>query len=159
MDSSTPLFLPHLGALYTAAAPAAETLVRVVVGLALVPHALRFCFGLFPESGSRILSFGGLAAALAHSGYRPGRFWAMAITVTELVGGPFLALGLFTRPVALVILIFHLNALVEHWRFHGYFWNKLGLEYAMIWAAATLIFVVHGGGPYSLDAWLVGRQF
>ncbi len=69
-----------------------------------------------------------------------------------------LALGLFTRPVALVIFIFHVNALIEHWRFDGYFWNKLGLEYAMIWAAATLIFVVQGGGPYALDAWLVGAR-
>ncbi|HUZ74465.1 MAG TPA: DoxX family protein [Stellaceae bacterium] len=159
MDGSTPLFLPQMGAVYQAVTPVAETLVRVVVGLALVPHALRFCFGLFPDSGSRILSFDILTAALERSGYRPGRVWALAIAATELAGGPLLALGLFTRPVALVIFIFHLNAMIEHWRFDGYFWNKLGLEYAMIWAAATLIFVVQGGGPYSLDAWLVGRQF
>ncbi len=77
MDGSTPLFLPQMGTVYQAVTPVAETLVRVVVGLALVPHALRFSFGLFPNSGSRILSFDLLTAALERSGYRPGRLWAL----------------------------------------------------------------------------------
>jgi putative oxidoreductase len=159
MDIATPLFLPQLGPIYSALAPAALALVRAIVGLALVPHALRFCFGLFPQSGSRILSLALLTGALERSGYRPGRVWAIAIAVLELVGGPMLALGLFTRPVAFAIFIFLLNAVIEHARFDGYFWNKLGLEYAMIWAAAVLVFVVAGGGPYSLDSWLVGYEF
>jgi putative oxidoreductase len=159
VDHATPLILPQLGAFYQALAPAAETLIRIVVGLALVPHGLRFCFGWFPNSGSPILSLDLLEASLERSGYRPGRFWAYAITVTELAGGPMLALGLLTRPVALAIFIFQLNAVIEHARFHGYFWNRLGLEYSMIWAAATLFFVVHGGGPYALDSWLLGHEF
>ncbi len=158
MDA-TPLFLPPLGAVYDALGPAAETLIRVVVGLALVPHGLRFCLGLFPNTGSRILSLELLAAQLQRSGYRPAPFWARAIAVTELAGGPMLALGLFTRPVALAVFIFLITAVIEHARFDGYFWNKLGLEYPMIWSAAILFFVIHGGGPYSLDAWLVGHEF
>jgi len=38
----TPLIIPQLGDLYRAASPLAEALLRVVVGLALVPHGLRF---------------------------------------------------------------------------------------------------------------------
>jgi putative oxidoreductase len=159
MDTATPLFLPQLGPVYQALAPLAETLIRVVVGLALVPHGLRFSFGLFPNSGSRIMSLGGLATMLDAKGYRPGGFWARAIAVLELAGGPALALGLLTRPVALAAFIFLVMGVIEHMRFDGYFWNKLGLEYPMIWSAAMLFFVIHGGGPYSLDSWLLGHEF
>ena len=159
MDGSTPLFLPQMAPIYQAAAPAAEALIRVIVGLALIPHGLRFCFGLFPNTGSRALSIDILVVGLERSGYRPARFWAYAIAATQFIGGPMLALGLFTRPVALVILVFLVNAVIEHARFDGYFWNKLGLEYPMIWSAGVLFFVVNGGGAYSLDHWLVGRAF
>ena len=159
MDGTIPLFLPQMAPLYHAAAPVAEALIRVVVGLALVPHALRFCFGMFPNSGSRALSIAALEVGLARSGYRPTWLWARAILVVEFAGGPMLAAGLLTRPVAAVIFIFLINAMIEHWRFDGYFWNKLGLEYPMIWSAAVLFFVIHGGGLYSLDSWLVGHEF
>ena len=82
MDASTPLFLPQLAPIYQAVSPVAETLIRAIVGLALIPHALRFCFGLFPNSGSRALSIDILTAGLERSGYRPGRFWAFAIAAT-----------------------------------------------------------------------------
>jgi putative oxidoreductase len=157
--NGTPLFLPQLGAFYTAAAPYAETLVRAVVGLALVPHGLRFAFGLFPNSGSRAMSLGALRAGLNAHGYRPGWFWAVAIMTLELAGGPLLALGLFTRPLALASFLFLVMAAIDHWRFDGYFWNVCGLEYPMVWSACMLFFVIHGGGPFSLDSLLVGHEF
>ena len=159
VNGSTPLILPQLGPVYQALAPVAETLARIVVGLALVPHGLRFSFGLFPNTGSRILSLSGLAALLDAHGYRPGRVWAVAIAILELVGGPCLALGLFTRPVALAAFIFLVMGVVEHLRFDGYFWNKLGLEYPMVWAACMLLFIIHGGGPLSLDSLWVRYEF
>lgn len=159
MDPTPPLILPQLAAVYHTLGPIADALIRVVVGLALVPHGLRFSFGMFPNSGTRALSLGALATMLDAHGYRPGRFWALAIATLELVGGPLLALGLFTRPVALASFIFLVTGAIEHWRFDGYFWNKLGLEYPMVWAAGTLFFVIHGGGPLSLDSWLLGYEF
>ncbi len=159
MDGTTLLFLPQLGPLYAAAAPVAETLIRVVVAFALVPHGLRFAFGLFPNSGSRALSLAALRTMLNAHGYRPGWFWAAAIATLELLGGPLLGLGLFTRPLALAAFLFLVMAAFEHWRFDGYFWNTLGLEYPMVWSAGMLFFVVHGGGPYSLDSWLLGHEF
>jgi putative oxidoreductase len=158
-EGSAPLIVPQLGSVYQALGPWAETLTRIVVGLALVPHGLRFSLGMFPNSGSRILSMELLTTQLTRSGYRPARFWAHAIAVVELVGGPMLALGLFTRPVALVVFLFLVNAVIEHARFAGYFWNKLGLEYCMVWSVAVLFFVVNGGGIYSLDHRLLGREF
>jgi putative oxidoreductase len=132
-------------------APFADALLRVAVGLALVPHGLRNTFGFFPNTGVRALSVGELAKQLDESGYRPGTFWAPAISITQLFGGPLLALGLFTRPVAALVLAFLLVANIERWRVGKYFWNQLGLEYTLMWTIAAFAVLVHGGGRYSLD--------
>jgi putative oxidoreductase len=147
-----------LTGLYQALSPFAYALLRVVVGLALVPHGLRNTFGLFPNTGAVALSLKDLAAGLDRSGYRPGWFWAWAISITQLLGGPLLAIGLLTRPVALAVLLFLLVANVERWRVGKYFWNKLGLEYTLMWTIAAFYVLVRGGGLYSLDH-LIGLQF
>jgi putative oxidoreductase len=141
----------QLAELYQILLPATYTLLRVAVGLALVPHGLRNTFGFFPNTGVRALNLKDLAAQLDHGGYRPGRLWAPAISITQLFGGPLLALGLLTRPVAAAVLVFLLVANVERWRVGKYFWNQLGLEYTLMWSIATLYVLVNGGGLYSLD--------
>lgn len=148
----------QLSGLYQTLSPFAYALLRIAVGLALVPHGLRNTFGFFPNTGVRALNLKDLAAQLDRDGYRPGRFWALAISVTQLVGGPLLAAGLFTRPVALAVLLFLLVANVERWRVGGYFWNKLGLEYTLMWTIAAFYVLVHGGGFLSLDH-LIGWDF
>lgn len=149
---------PALASLLQTLAPLSYALLRAAVGLALVPHGLRNTFGFFPNSGMRALDLRALAKYLDESGYRPGQFWALAISVTQLVGGPLLALGLLTRPVAVVVLVFLLVANIERWRIGKYFWNQLGLEYTLMWTIATFYILVHGGGLYSLDH-LVGWNF
>jgi putative oxidoreductase len=144
--------------LYQTLSPFAYALLRIAVGLALVPHGLRNTFGFFPNSGAVALNLAELAAGLDRGGYRPGRFWAPAISVTQLVGGPLLALGLFTRPVAIAVVLFLLVANVERWRVGRYFWNRLGLEYTLMWTIAAFYVLVHGGGFYSLDH-LFGLDF
>jgi putative oxidoreductase len=134
-----------LSTLYQTLLPFADTLLRVAVGLALVPHGLRNTFGV------RALNLTDLAKQLDETGYRPGKFWAPAISATQLIGGPLLALGLFTRPVAAVVLIFLLVSNVERWRVGRYFWNQLGLEYTLMWTIATLYVLISGPGPYTLD--------
>jgi putative oxidoreductase len=143
--------IPQLTSLLQTLAPFSYALLRVAVGLALVPHGLRNTFGLFPNTGIRALNLTALARQLDAGGYRPGKFWAPAISVTQLVGGPLLALGLFTRPVAAVVFVFLLVANVERWRVGKYFWNQLGLEYTLMWTIAAFYVFVHGGGLYSLD--------
>jgi putative oxidoreductase len=159
MTDATPLLVPALGGIYQALAPWTELLLRLGVGLALVPHGLRNTFGFWPSTGVRSHNLPELAQQLDNDGYRPGKFWAAAISVTQLVGGPLLALGLFTRPAALAILLFLLVANYERWRVGGYFWNQLGLEYTLMWTLGALYFLVHGGGPISLDHLLIGRDF
>jgi putative oxidoreductase len=140
-----------LSALYQTLLPFADALLRIAVGLALVPHGLRNTFGFFPNTGVRALNLTDLAKQLDDTGYRPGKLWAPAISLTQLVGGPLLALGLFTRPVAAVVLIFLLVSNVERWRVGRYFWNQLGLEYTLMWTIATSYVLISGPGPYSLD--------
>ena len=40
----------------------------------------------------------------------------------------------------------------------GYFWNKTGLEYTLMWTIAAFYFLVRGGGVISLDHLLIGRE-
>jgi putative oxidoreductase len=159
MVESTALIFPQLGALYQALFPWAEALLRVVVGLALVPHGLRNTFGMFPGTGVQAHNLSELAKQLDRDGYRPGKLWAPAISLTQLVAGPMLTLGLFTRLAACPIVIFLIVSNYERWRVGGYFWNKTGLEYTLMWTVAALYFLVHGGGAISLDHLLLGREF
>jgi putative oxidoreductase len=100
-----------------------------------------------------------LADYLDKQGYRPGRIWASAISLTQLICGPLLALGLFTRLAAVPVVLFLLVTNIERWRVGKYFWNQLGLEYTLMWTVAALYFLVHGGGMYSLDRLIIGREF
>jgi putative oxidoreductase len=156
MHDSTSLIVPQLAGLYAAAAPLAEMLLRVVVGLSLVPHGLRMSMGFFPNSGGPVSNVPDFASLLDRGGYRPGRLWAWVIVVTELVGGPLFALGLLTRVVAIPIVILLALSIWEHRK--GFFWNQGGFEYPLLWTAAALYFLANGGGAYSLDA-LIGRAF
>jgi putative oxidoreductase len=158
-DSSTPLIIPELSSIYRMLAPWTEALLRVAVGLALVPHGLRMTFGYFPNTGLKVRNVEMLAAQLDRDGWRPGKVWAPLISFTQLVCGPLLALGLFTRLAAIPIVIFLVVSNVERWRVGKYFWNMLGLEYTLMWTVAAIYFLVHGGGVYSLDHWLLGREF
>jgi putative oxidoreductase len=157
--NSTPLVFPQLGPLYQMLFPWAEALLRAVVGLALVPHGLRNTFGMFASTGVRSRNLSELAQQLDEDGYHPGRLWAPTISVTQLVFGPMLALGFLTRPVALPIVIFLVVSNYERWRVGGYFWNKTGLEYTLMWTLGAFYFLVRGGGVLSVDHLLIGREF
>jgi putative oxidoreductase len=155
--TASPLLFPALGGLYETLGPWVEALLRVVTGLILVPHGLRAGFGYFPNTGMPINSLKMLGVAVAAAGYRPGLFWAAIVIATELIGGPMLALGLFTRPVCVPILILLALSVAAHWR-DGWFWNTLGIEYPLLWAACALYFLLNGGGAVSLDRW-IGWEF
>ncbi len=159
LDASTTLVFAQLGPLYQTLSPWAEMLLRAGVGLALVPHGLRNTFGLFPSTGVRAHNLTELAKQLDEDGYRPGRFWAPAISITQLVFGPMLALGLLTRLAAVPIVIFLVVANYERWRVGGYFWNKTGFEYTLMWTFGAVYFLVHGGSAISVDHLLLGREW
>jgi putative oxidoreductase len=157
-DPALPLVFPQLEGIYQTVGPVTEALLRVWVGLALVPHGLRNTFDWFPGTGQPLRSIRALADYMDKQGYRPGILWAPAISATQLICGPLLALGLFTRVAALPIVLFLAVSNIERWRVGKYFWNQLGLEYTLMWTIAALYFLAHGGGMYSLDALISGRE-
>jgi putative oxidoreductase len=158
-EPSIALMFPQLGGFYQAFGPLAEALLRIAVGLALVPHGLRMTFGFFPTTGQPLRNIPMLADYLDKQGYRPGKVWATAIALTQLVCGPLFALGLFTRLAAVPIVLFLAVSNIERWRVGKYFWNQLGLEYTLMWTIAALYFLVHGGGAYALDRLIMAREF
>jgi putative oxidoreductase len=159
MDDATRLIFPQLGPVYQALLPWAEMLLRAVVGLTLVPHGLRTVLGLFPSTGGQSHNLTEFVDELDRGGYRPGKFWAPAIVLTQLVAGPMLALGLFTRLAACPIVMFLIVTDYERWRVGGFFWNKMGFEFTLLWTVAAFYFLVHGGGAISVDHIMIGREF
>jgi putative oxidoreductase len=148
----------RVNALYATLSPWVWLLLRATAGLVLLPHALQKLFAFFPES--KVPSnLGELAASLEGWGYRPGWFWALVVAATELIAGPLLALGLFTRLAALPIFIFLGLSAAAHGKRDGYFWTIHGAEYPLVWAVVVLFFLVNGGGPLSLDQlWFGGGR-
>jgi putative oxidoreductase len=132
-------------------APYADAALRIAVGALLVPHGLRFAFGMWPSTGNPNGTMQQLASALDSWGYRPGWLWSKAIAFNHLICGPLLVLGLFTRPAALVATFFLSVACIERWRVGKWFWNKLGVEYTLLWALAAFHVLVAGPGRFSLD--------
>jgi hypothetical protein len=62
-----------------------------------------------------------------------------------------LALGLCTRLAASPIVVFLIVTDYERWRVGGFFWNKMGLEFTLLWTAAAFYFPLYGGGAISVD--------
>lgn len=140
------LVIPALAPLYRSLSPFMEPLVRVTTGLLLVPHGAQKLFGAFGGGG-----LAGTGQFLESIGYTPGFLWALALGGLEFFGGILLALGLFTRPVAVAVTVFMLQAVLFHGP-NGFFWPDGGFEYPLFWGIVALSFAIRGGGPYSLDA-------
>jgi putative oxidoreductase len=146
------LYIPALGPLYVRLADLAWLLLRLVVGLNLIPHGMQKAFGAFGGSGME-----GFAAGLEKMGYPAPTLLAWLAMLTELVGGVLIALGFLTRPAAAAVLVFMAMALLTHFS-RGFFWTSGGFEYPLIWGTAALFFLIRGGGPCSVDR-AVGKEF
>ena len=59
-------------------------------------------------------------------------------------------LGLFTRPAALSIVIFMIFS-IHFTSAKGFFWTNGGMEYSILILLVALVFMIRGGGEYSLD--------
>src|ERR1041384_879920 len=150
--ANTRLYIPALGPIYEKLAPFALTILRIGIGLILIPHGAQKFFGWFGGMG-----FEKFVALFNQLGYRPGAFWLTLVALTEFVGGILLVLGLFTRAAALAVVIFMIVA-VHFTSAKGFFWTQQGLEYSLLILIVALVFLIRGGGDYSLDQKL-GREF
>lgn len=88
---SARLIIPALGGFYSSfAQPAAWVLLRVAVGVLLAM-----------EGWSKILAPMAMTGFVESIGFYPGWFWSPFLAVIQFFGGIAVAIGLFTRPIAL----------------------------------------------------------
>ncbi|TKT69317.1 DoxX family protein [Aquamicrobium sp. LC103] len=139
------LLIPALGGIYSSLHDSAETILRVVAGLALVTHGM-----------GKISDPFGAVGMVESLGFYPGVFWSPLLAATEFFGGILIALGLLTRPASFAALIVLLVTVWFHWitMEQGY----SGAEKSILWSAVFLYFAVRGGNRHSLDA-RFGREF
>lgn len=120
---------------------------RLVLGLAMAAHGSQKLFGWFGGYGLT-----GTGAFFEQLGFRPGRAYAGAAAVTEIVSGLLVALGLF-GPVgpALMVSVMVVAAVTVHWK-GGFFAQSNGIEVPFLYAAGATGLALAGPGWYSLDA-------
>lgn len=139
------LIIPGLGGLYGTLHEGAETLLRVVAGLALVTHGAMKIGNPF-----------GAVEMVEGLGFYPGVFWSPLLAFTEFFGGFLIALGLLTRPASLAAAFVLMVTVWFHWITMGQGYG--GAEKSILWAAIFLFFAVRGGNRHSVDA-KIGREF
>lgn len=120
-------------------------LIRVVVGY------------MFLKNGLQVFDTDTMEGYVDWSGslgFRPAEFWAYAGKLTELVGGFFLMLGLFTRIVCVPLAI---SMIVITFMFHkGQPFN--GDEYPFMLFLFAVLFFITGPGKWSLDHLFLARH-
>lgn len=124
-------------------------LARLVLGVLMVAHGSQKLFGWFGGYG-----IAGTAGFFERLGFRPGRLFAVTASLTEVVSGILIALGLF-GPVgpALLLAVMIVAAVSVHWR-NGLFAAANGIEVPLLYAAGAVALAFTGYGPFSLDATL-----
>lgn len=148
MSTQVRPIIPALGSLWSSLDGFSSVLLRIGVGAFLIPHGVtRMINGL-----------DGTAKFMAASGIQPAYALTCYITGLEIIGGVFLVLGFLTRPVAALVLGFMLVGVYVHLTTFGYFWTAKGAEVPLIWSVFTLILLIKGAGPCSVDQKL-GREF
>jgi putative oxidoreductase len=125
----------------------ALTIPRVVIGLILVAHGLQKLAGWFDGHG-----IAGTSGFLAQLGFKPARFWAWGLALSETIGGLLMALGLFSPVGPALVSAAMVTALLVVHRPNG-FWNTNGgIEWPLTLIAVALSSAIAGPGAYSLDA-------
>jgi putative oxidoreductase len=139
-------YIPALGNLCASLDRYTLPMLRIVLGLILIPHGCQKLFGWFGGAG-----FARFTQIFEGIGYKPGAFWVTVVALTEIVGGLMLVFGLFTRFAALAVTIFMINAVWFTQSSKGFFWTAGGSEYSILLLAVALVYLVKGGGAYSID--------
>ncbi|MGL6261921.1 DoxX family protein [Vibrio sp. WXL103] len=123
----------------------APLLLRLPLGLILSAHGAQKLFGWF--GGYGLEATGNWMASI---GFQPGLLMAFLAGSAEFFGGLALALGLLTRPAAIVAAFTMAMAMTVHIG-NGLFISNSGYEFALILLAATSYLAIIGGGRVSID--------
>ena len=121
--------------------PRLLSILRLIAGLMFMQHGLSKYFGFPAPSPATFQMYGLLGAAGA----------------IEIVGGALIAIGLFTRPAALLAsgtmavayFQFHWKLAMDGWKFLP---GVNGGEPAVLYCFVFLVFALSGAGALSVDA-------
>ncbi|MFD1212839.1 DoxX family protein [Arthrobacter sp. GCM10027362] len=127
----------------------ARTVLRIVAGFLFAAHGWQK-FNQFTIAGTQ--------GAFAQMGVPAADLVAPVVATLELAGGIALILGLLTRPLALLLTLNMLGALVLVHAPAGVFVEAGGFELVLILAAAALAVALVGPGRISADHALFGRK-
>ena len=129
----TPI-VPFAARLYRPLEPYAYTLIRVATGAIFIPHGVLKLF------------FGGATSAM---GYGFG--------ILELVGGLAIALGIFVRPLAVLLIGGVLMAIAANIG-KGWLWTRGGVQYHTFLLGMLLAVAIGGEGRHALQRSVEGRS-
>jgi putative oxidoreductase len=128
--------------LETVWAPRVLSIVRIVAALIFMEHGTQKLFG-FPPSANpapALMSLSGIAGLL------------------EVIGGPLLVLGLFTRPVAFILSG---QMAFAYWLAHAprsFFPVLNNGDAAILYCFLFLYLAFAGGGAWSVDRMMSGKR-
>ncbi|GAB3661057.1 DoxX family protein [Zhihengliuella somnathii] len=126
-----------------------RTVLRVVVGFLFVAHGWQ----KYNE-----WTLAGTTAAFSDMGIPLAETTAPVIATLELVGGIALIIGLLSRPVAVLLTLDMLGALILVHASAGVFVANNGYELVLLLGAAALTIALMGPGRVSADHALFGRR-
>ena len=122
-------------------APYAALILRVSLGIMFLAHGLLL----------KVFTFGlpGTVGFFQSIGY-PG-FFAYLVILGEIGGGLALILGLWTRPISLLLLPIMIGATLQHlgagWLFSA---QGGGWEFPVFWTVTLIVQALLGDGAYAL---------
>lgn len=146
-----------LSGLIATSADPVQAVLRLTLGLVMLPHAAQKLFGWFGGYGIEG-TMGFLTATLGI----PAPLAGLAL-VAEIAGAIGLTLGLLGRVAALGIAAVMIGAIVTSHLPFGFFMNWSGaqggegFEYHLLAIALSVAVMVRGSGSWSLDRALWGR--